>query len=323
MTTSNAENSSVIQTAEQELTFTRVFDAPRSLVFKAWTEPERMKQWWGPHRFTNPVCELDVRPGGSIRVHMRGPDGTVYPMGGVFREIVEPERLVFTTTALHDASGEPQLETLNTVTFIERNGKTTLTLHTRVIKATPAAAFALAGMEEGWSQSLERLTNLLSDYRKKNGGMMPNAVTTALEDQTIVGIRMFDAPRDLVFQMFTDPDHIVKWWGPIGFTNTVYIMDVRPGGIWRHVMHGPDGIDYKNESVYVEVIRPERLVYKHLLGPAFVSTVTFDDEGDRTRVTMRMLFESNELRDKTIQVFGAVRGLEQTLNRLAEYLAQR
>jgi uncharacterized protein YndB with AHSA1/START domain len=323
MATSNAENSSVIQMAEQELTFTRVFDAPRSLVFKAWTEPERMKQWWGPHRFTNPVCELDVRPGGSIRVHMRGPDGTVYPMGGVFREIVEPERLVFTTTALHDASGEPQLETLNTVTFIERNGKTTLTLHTRVIKATPAAAFALAGMEEGWSQSLERLTNLLSDYGKKSGGMMPNAVTTALEDQTIVGIRTFDAPRDLVFQMFTDPDHIVKWWGPIGFTNTVYIMDVRPGGIWRHVMHGPDGIDYKNESVYVEVIRPERLVYKHLSGPAFVSTVTFDDEGDRTRVTMRMLFESNELRDKTIEVFGAVRGLEQTLNRLADYLAQR
>jgi uncharacterized protein YndB with AHSA1/START domain len=99
-------------------------------------------------------------------------------------------------------------------------------------------------------------------------------------------------------------------------------MDVRPGGVWRHVMHGPDGVDYKNESVYVDVVEPERLVYKHLSGPAFIATVTFEDEGNKTRVTMRMLFESNEVRDKTIEVFGAVEGLKQTLNRLEEQLAR-
>jgi uncharacterized protein YndB with AHSA1/START domain len=322
MATSTAENSTVMQMTAQEFTFTRVFDAPRALVFKAWTEPERMAQWWGPHRFTNPVCELDVRPGGAIRIDMRGPDGTVYPMGGTFQEIVEPERLVFITTALHDANGKnPQLEILNTATFTERDGKTTLTLHTKVVKASSAAASALAGMEEGWSQTLERLATFVSGSRKRSGGMMPTAVT-ALEDQTIVGTRLFDAPRDLVFQMFTDPKHIVHWWGPKGFTNTLYVMDVRPGGIWRHVMHGPDGVDYKNESVYVEVVRPERLVYKHLSAPAHVTTITFEDQGGKTQVTMRLLFESNEVRNKTIEVFGAVEGLKQTLNRLAERLEE-
>jgi uncharacterized protein YndB with AHSA1/START domain len=146
-----------------QLVITRVFDAPRELVFKAWTDARQMARWWGPERFTNPVCELDVRPGGSIRIDMRGPDGTVYPMGGVFREIVEPERLVFTATALFDEAGHPQLENLNTVTFEESNGKTKLTLHVRVLKATPAADMALAGMEPGWNQTLDRLARLATE----------------------------------------------------------------------------------------------------------------------------------------------------------------
>ena len=143
--TSNVENSTVMPKAAQELTFTRVFHAPRSLVFKAWIEPERLAQWWGPRNFTNPRCELDARAGGAIRIDMRGPDGTVYPMGGTFREVVEPEKLVFTATAVMDADGNPQLETLNTITLTELNGKTTLTLHVKVLKASPAAAFALSG----------------------------------------------------------------------------------------------------------------------------------------------------------------------------------
>ena len=111
------------ESAERELKITRVFDAPREVVFKAWTDPKLLAQWWGPKGFTNPVCELDARPGGAIRVHMRGPDGTVYPMGGMFHEIVEPERIVFTSTAHQDEAGEPQLEVFNTVTFAEHNGK--------------------------------------------------------------------------------------------------------------------------------------------------------------------------------------------------------
>ena len=146
----------------RELVMTRVFDAPRALVWKAWTDPVHLARWWGPRMFTNPVCEVDPRPGGAIRIHMQGPDGSVYPMSGTFVEVVEPERLIYTAGALHDESGTPGLETHNTVTFDEHDGKTTLTQRIVVTRATAEAADALAGMEIGWSQSLDRLAELLA-----------------------------------------------------------------------------------------------------------------------------------------------------------------
>lgn len=141
---------------EYELVLTRIFDAPRELVFKAWTDAKHVSQWWGPHGFANPICELDLRPGGTMLIHMRGPDGTVYPMTGVYQEVVRPERLVFTSGAL-DADGNPLFEVLTTVTFTEESGKTKQILKARVIKRTAQAAPYLAGMEAGWTQSLERL----------------------------------------------------------------------------------------------------------------------------------------------------------------------
>jgi uncharacterized protein YndB with AHSA1/START domain len=141
----------------REVALTRTFDAPRSLVFEAWTDPKHLARWWGPHCFTNPVCEVDVRPGGAIRIDMAGPDGTVYPMKGVFHDVVAPERLVFTSSALEDEQGHPRLEVHNTITFAEHDGKTTLTVKAVVVRATPEAAAALSGMEAGWTQSLERL----------------------------------------------------------------------------------------------------------------------------------------------------------------------
>jgi uncharacterized protein YndB with AHSA1/START domain len=144
-----------------ELIITRLFDAPRELVFKAWTEPERVAQWWGPHGFTSPICELDVRPGGAMLIHMRGPDGSVYLMRGVFHEIVAPEQLVFTTRTLEDEAGNPRLEVLHTITLTDVGRKTRLTLQARVVKSTPVAAGLLAGMEEGWVQGLDRLAESL------------------------------------------------------------------------------------------------------------------------------------------------------------------
>ena len=135
---------------------TRVFDAPRELVFKAWTDTKHVAQWWGPKRFTNPVCEMDVRPGGAIRIHMRAPDGVVYPMTGVFQEIVVPERLVFVSSALDD-KGNSMFDVLSIVTFADQGAKTALTLQLRVIKATAVAPQYLKGMEMGWTQSLDRL----------------------------------------------------------------------------------------------------------------------------------------------------------------------
>jgi len=139
-----------------ELNLTRVLNAPRELVFKAWTDSKHVAQWWGPGGFTNPVCEVDARPGGQMRIHMRAPDGTIYPMTAVFKEVIAPERIVFQTAAL-DANGKPMFEVLTTVTLAEQAGKTKLTLNAKVLTMTAVAPQYLAGMEMGWKQSLERL----------------------------------------------------------------------------------------------------------------------------------------------------------------------
>lgn len=146
----------------REVVVKRAFSGRRETVFKAWTDPKYVALWWGPRGFTNPVCDLDVRPGGSIRIDMRSPDGTVYPMTGVFREIVVPERLVFSTTPL-DEKGEPVFEVLNTVTFVQDGDKTLVTVHALVVKTTAEADAYLEGMEEGWSQTLERLAEFLKE----------------------------------------------------------------------------------------------------------------------------------------------------------------
>jgi len=141
---------------ERKVVITRVFDAPRALVFKAWTDPQHLARWWGPKGFTNPVCEVDPRVGGAWRIVMRAADGTEYPCGGVYREFVEPERLVFTNNSA-DKEGNPILDGLTTVLFAEESGKTKLTLQARGTAMVAYAAAYLAGMEIGWTQSLERL----------------------------------------------------------------------------------------------------------------------------------------------------------------------
>jgi len=298
-----------------EMTLERVFDAPRELVFKAWTEPARLAQWWGPRGFTSPRCEWDPRSGGLIRVDMRGPNGVIYPMGGAYREIVAPERIVFTAGAL-DANGELLFEILNTVTFAENDGRTTLTLHTRVLRAAPGAEKYLNGHKAGWSQSIDRL-----------GGILEAAGEVAGSDREIVISRIFNAPAEMVWDAMTDPAQVVQWWGPRGFTTTIEEMDVRPGGVWRHVMHGPDGVNYPNHSLFTVVEKPRRIVYSHggarEGGPeaAFEATWTFDalDDG-RTKTTIRMVFPSTQARDTVVKEYGAIEGGKQTLERLAEKL---
>src|SRR5713226_3537728 len=140
-------------------------------------------------------------------------------------------------------------------------------------------------------------------------------VATKAGEREIVATRVFDAPREVVFKLWTDPNHVGQWWGPKGFTTTISEMDVRPGGVWRFVMHGPDGVDYENEIIYREIVKPERLVYSHVSGPLFHVTVTFIEQGAKTKLTVRMVFESATQREKVIQEFGAIEGLNQTLER--------
>ena len=154
-----------------------------------------------------------------------------------------------------------------------------------------------------------------------------NSIDLTSDPRSIVGSRVFDAPRDLVFAAFSDPKHLAQWWGPNGFTTTTHSFDFRPGGVWRFVMHGPDGRDYQNRVTYDEIVPPERIVYTH--GGAddvepvqFTQTVTFEDIGNgQTRIIWHGRFPSDEERDRVVKEYGADKGLAQTMARLAEYVA--
>lgn len=146
-------------------------------------------------------------------------------------------------------------------------------------------------------------------------------------DREIVITRVFDAPRELVFEAWTNPEHLVGWFGPKGFTLTTQAIDVRVGGMWRFVFRGPDGTDYDNRMVFLEVKRPELLSFDHGSDrdddPArFRVTVTFDAQSNgKTVVTLRQLHPTKELRDQKI-AFGAVEFGLQTLEKLAAYLQE-
>ena len=155
------QKTSIAQMNERTVNIVRVFDAPRALVWQAWTDPTMMAQWFGPRGFAIPLCELEVRVGGSLRIVMRGPDGNEYPMKGVFREVVAPERLVFSNIAI-DRDGNHLLEGETIVTFAEQAGKTTLTLKTHAVGRVPIAKQMLAGMEAGWTQSIDKLEKRLA-----------------------------------------------------------------------------------------------------------------------------------------------------------------
>lgn len=152
------------------------------------------------------------------------------------------------------------------------------------------------------------------------GGVEAHGTAGAASDRELVATREVDAPRELVWAVWTEPVHVARWWGPRGFTSTIEQMDPRAGGAWRFVMHGPDGTDYRNEWSYVELVRPERIVMDHVTGPRFRMVVTFEERGRRTVVTVRNIFESAALRDRTVAEHGAEEGLRENLLRLGEYL---
>jgi len=143
------------------VTIRRTFDAPRALVWRAWTDPKMMAQWFGPRMFSIPVCELDVRVGGRLRIVMRGPDGSDYPMQGVFTEVVPQERLVFTNIPT-DKDGHHLMEGETRVTFADAGGGTELVMTSHMVGLVPIAKQMLAGMEMGWTMSIDKLGELLA-----------------------------------------------------------------------------------------------------------------------------------------------------------------
>jgi len=295
--------------APPDLIVSRQLRAPRELVWQVWTDPAHIVKWWGPHRFTCPYAEIDLRAGGALRFDMRAPDGTVFPAIGTVEEVVAPERLVVTTRLEHD--GVTIAEVQQTVVLEARGDETRLTLRAHVRYATEAAAAALAGMEEGWNQALDK--------------MVSYSATTAAP-QEIVITRRYRAPIDTVWEAWTSPERLAAWWGPTGFTTTTTHFELTPGGQWIHTMHGPDGVDYPNVITYRDIVPGRRLVYEQTGGRAgetpidFRSTVVFERDEAGTRLTLRMQVASAESRRRAIEEFGAYEGGIETLDRLADFL---
>lgn len=304
---------------------TRIFAAPRPLVYKCWMEPSHLARWWGPKPFTCPVCEVDARVGGEFRLVMRGPDGADYPMRGIFREIVPNVRIVKEddvsehSEEWHDmvdpdrkGQGRRKIEMLTTVTFDDHGQGTKVTIGTRFPSIRLRDNFARIGMKEGWSSSLEKLEELLDAIK-----VSPNELLLS---------RLIAAPREIVFKAFSDPKGLAVWWGPNGFTTTTHEMDFREGGVWRYTMHGPDGTDYPNYVKYTEIVAPESIRYDHGSNAQhpdmFKAVITLADEGGKTRVTLRMIIADAEHRDEMV-AFGAVEGGWQTLARLDAYLGKQ
>ncbi len=146
-----------------------------------------------------------------------------------------------------------------------------------------------------------------------------------VKGQEIIISRVLNASPERVFEAFTNPEQVAVWWGPNGFTNTISEMDVKPGGLWRFIMHGPDGRDYTNKIVFTEVVKPELLVYEHSGGDEtadikFHVTVTFENVSGKTRVSMRSVFESAEVLSRVVEEYGALEGATQNMNRLEKFL---
>ncbi len=284
--------------SENEMVVTRELDAPRELVWAAWTDPAHVARWWGPRGFTNTIEHMDVRPGGSWRFVMHGPDGRDYRNEHVYVEVVRPERIVM------DHVTGPRFRT--TVTFEERGGKTLVTW-----RGTFASAAELARVvkefhaDEGLRQNVEKLGEYL--------GAEPGA------RREVVVARDLDAPRALVFEAWTKPEHVARWFAPRGFTIPACELDFRPGGAYRMVMRGPDGAEYPFHGVYREIVPGERIVFTAVIGPnrgdAVVTTVTFEDAGARTRVTARQTVPASEMAAR-----GQKQGWTETLENLAAHV---
>jgi uncharacterized protein YndB with AHSA1/START domain len=273
-----------------------------ALVWRAITTPEDMSRWYFDMKHFKPQagCEFSF-----VVQH----EGNNYDHRCKITEVITQKKIAY-TWRYHGHKGN----SLVTFELFADGFKTKLKLTHEGLETFPKAPqFARNNFVRGW-------TSLI-------GSELKDFVENA--DREIFILREFNAPRELVWEAMTNPKHVVNWWGPRGFTTTIEKMDFRAGGVWQHVMRGPDGANYPNKSVFKEIVSPERIVFQHggrrEGGPGvnFVSTWSFEKlAADKTRVSIRMIFPSAAERDFVVKEFGAIEGGKQTLEKLGEHLAK-
>lgn len=288
-----------------ELKLTRVYDAPVRLVWDAWTDPDQVAQWWGPRGFTITTHSKDLRPGGHWSYTMHGPDGTDYENRTLYFEVEDCAKLVYDHGGNDD---RPPLFRV-TVLFREKDGKTTMDM--TMALATPEIAEETRKFikKAGGNGTWDRLAEYLEKERSGK--------------DTFVIARTFEAPRDVVFAMWTDPAHIAQWLPPKGFTMEYKQADIRPGGSALYKMTNGQMTMY-GRAAYLEIQPPERFVYtqqfcdeqgamsRHPGAPVWpetmLTTVEFAvEEPESTRVTVTWE-PYGPATDEEIAAFAKMRG---------------
>ena len=328
-----ASNLSTVSTSEREIVLSRVFDAPRELVWRAFTDPTRLANWWGPMGFTTRTHRMDVTPGGAWRFVMVGPDGREYQNLITYLEVKEPERLRY------KHGGDKEVEPVNfevLVTFEQDGGsrdRTRVTMRS-IFPSSKALEFVVReyGALEGGKQTFERLAGHLRDA----GAAVPL-------DRPFVMTRVFRAPRALVWDAWTQREHLARWMGPKGTTIARSSLELRPGGIFHYGMPTADGKLLWGKWVFREIVPPERLVVvvsfsdehagitRHPMAPDWpletLSTMTFAEHAGIGRGTTVALnwtpMNATETERRTFATSHAAmeQGWSGTMEQLEAYLA--
>jgi uncharacterized protein YndB with AHSA1/START domain len=304
---------------ESEISLIRIFDAPVKMVWDAWTDSEQVAKWWGPRGFTITTHHKDVKTGGSWDYIMHGPDGVDYPNKTKFLEVEPYSRMVYDHGDNDDRA--PMFRV--TVNFSEISGKTKMEM-TMAFPTVEAAAISKKIIKKhGGESTWDRLAEYLSPT-----------------DKFVIN-RSFDAPRDVVFEMWTDPKHLSQWTGPTGSSMEYLKADIKVGGTSFYCMSGVGNTKMYGKVHYKEITKPNRLVYtqvfcdenenitRHPMAPTWpetmLTTVTLEEEGvDRTRVTItwEVYGDANSTERETFNKAkgGMTQGWIGSLDKLEEYL---
>jgi uncharacterized protein YndB with AHSA1/START domain len=314
------------KTKSNEIEITRLYDAPVTVVWDAWTDPKQLAQWWGPRGFTITTHSKDLRPGGNWKYTMHGPDGVDYPNNTKYLEVEKYAKLVYD----HGGCGDRPPLFRVTVLFSELNGKTKMEMIMKLESAEAAEEIRKIIKMAGGNSTWDRLAEFVA---KESSGT-----------EKFVINRSFDAPLKLMFEVWTDKNHFAKWLPPTGFDMEFLRADIRPGGSSFYVMTNSGGAKMYGRCKYLEIEKPDRLVYsqqfcdenekvtRHPMSLTWPETmltiVELSAEGpDQTRLTVTWEpygDTSSEELDTFVKAKGGMtQGWTGSFDKLENYLASR
>jgi uncharacterized protein YndB with AHSA1/START domain len=307
---------------EDTLVLERIFDAPRDLVFEAWTKPEHLKRWFGPIDYPLSVIEQDARVGGGYTATLRsihvGPD---LAQRGVYKEIIKNEKIVFSFAWTREHAAGTHEMVVSIVFSDVGSGKAKKTKMSFTQTLLPSIA-QRDGHRYGWTSTFDRLDAHLRALLRGLGAEARDTKRRTnfaypADEPIMIAERTFDAPRELVFEAMTKAEHMAKWWGPARYKSVVHEFDARPGGKWRITHSGEDG-DCTFFGDILEVTPPSKFVWTFAFAdyPPCTETMTLTDLGDgTTRVTNRSVYPTMEARNGMLET-DMEEGASETYDRL-------